>query len=105
MGGEPQFGNKGESFTDGEVRKKTIILADMSDALLHQLGRVGPSVNQNLTGRHCTAFITACYYVQQRCFTTTLEKKTKSTEINRMFTASMTLANQSIEKFQKACAT
>lgn len=32
-------------------------------------------------------------------------KRKKSTEINRMFTTSMTLANQSVEKFQKACAT
>lgn len=74
MGGEPQFGNKGESFTDGEVRKKAVILADVSDALLHQLGRVGLAVNLNLTGRHSTALITACYYVQQRCFTTTWGK-------------------------------
>lgn len=70
MGGEPQFGNKGESFTDSEVRKKAVVLADMSDALLHQLGRVGLPVNQNLTG-HFTTLITARYDVQQRCFTTT----------------------------------
>ena len=71
VGGEPQFGNKAESFTDGEVRKEAVILADMSDALLHQLGGVWLPVNQNLTGLHCAALITACYYVQQRCFTTT----------------------------------
>lgn len=83
VGGEPQFGNKGEGFTDGEVRKKTVILADVSDALLHQLGCVGPSVNQNLTGRHCTSFITACYYVQQRCFTTTWIGSKKERNVNR----------------------
>lgn len=81
VGGEPQFGNKGEGFTDGEVGKKTVILADVSDALFHQLGCVGPPVNQNLTGRHCTSFITACYYVQQRCFTTTwIGRKKKKCE-------------------------
>lgn len=81
MGGEPQLGNKGQSFADGEVRKKTVVLTDMSDALLHQLGRVGPSVNQNLAGRHCAALVAACHYVQQRCFTTTWEKKKKEQKL------------------------
>ncbi|TNN64317.1 hypothetical protein EYF80_025447 [Liparis tanakae] len=58
-GGEPQLGNKGQSFPDGEVRKKTVVLADVSDALLHQLRRVGLPVNQNLAGCHRSALIAA----------------------------------------------
>ncbi|KAG7228534.1 hypothetical protein INR49_007708 [Caranx melampygus] len=64
MGGEPQFGNKGESLTDGEVRKEPVVLADVSDAFLHQLRRVGLPVDQDLTGRHCPALIpTVCAVV------------------------------------------
>lgn len=71
VGGEPQFGHEGQSLPDGEVRKKAVILADVSDALLHQLGRVGPPVDQNLPGCHFAAFVTARDYIKQRSFPTT----------------------------------
>lgn len=45
MSGQPQFGNKGESLSDGEVRKKPIVLADVSDAFLDELGRVVLPIN------------------------------------------------------------
>lgn len=45
VGGESQFGNKAESLADSEVRKEAIVLADMSDAFLHELRRVGLAVN------------------------------------------------------------
>lgn len=70
MGREPQFGYKDESLADGEVRKKAVVLADVSDTLLHQLGCVGLPVDHNLARCHYTAFIPTRYYVQQRCFTT-----------------------------------
>lgn len=71
VGGEPQFGHEGQSLTDGEVRKKAVILADVRDALLHQLRRVGPPVNQNLPGRHFAAFVAARDDIEQRRFPTT----------------------------------
>lgn len=69
VGGQPQFGHEGQSLTDGQVREKAVILADVSDALLHQLGLVGPPVDQNLPGRHFAALVTARYYIEQRRFT------------------------------------
>lgn len=71
VGGQPQSGHEGQSLTDGQVREKTVILADVSDALLHQLGLVGPPVDQNLPGGHSAALVAARYDIQQRRFTAT----------------------------------
>ena len=71
MGGEPQFGHEDEGLSDGEVRKKSVVLADVSDALLHQLPGTGPPVDQDLAGRCRAALIPTRDDVQQRRFTTT----------------------------------
>lgn len=68
--GEAQFGDEGQGFSDSEVRQEPVVLPYMGDALLHQLGRVGLPINQNLTRLYRTTLIPARYYVQQRGFTT-----------------------------------
>lgn len=68
--GEPQLGHEAEGLTDGEVRKKTVVLADVSDVFLDQLWGVGLPINQNLTGCHCSSFVPTSYDIQQRRLTT-----------------------------------
>lgn len=70
VGREPQLGDEDQSLAHGEVRQQAVVLAHVSDALLHQLGRVGLPVNQNLTRLHFTALVPARDYVQQGSFTT-----------------------------------
>lgn len=69
MGGQPEFGHEGDGLADSEVRKEPVVLADVSDALLHQLGRVGFPVDQNLTGRRRPTLVATRDDVQQRGFT------------------------------------
>ena len=71
VGGEPQLGHEGQSLSDREVREESVVLPDVSDALLHQLRRVGLPVDQDLPGRYGAALVPTRDDVQQRRFTTT----------------------------------
>lgn len=65
VGGESQLGHEAEGLPHGEVREEPVVLANVSDALLHQLRRVGLPVDQDVTAGHSAALVPTSYDVQQ----------------------------------------